>query len=69
MDKMSVLLDLSRFLNVEVQELTGAPWQLAPNGGAKVGDLGSIREMLSRYANLIEDDVPAPTAFGLRGIA
>lgn len=68
-DKMSVLLDLSRVLNVEVQELTGAPWQLAPNGGAKLSDLGSIRVVLTRYANLIEDDVPAPTAYGLRGVA
>lgn len=68
-DKMSVILDLSRVLDVDVQELTGTPWQLAPNGGPKVSDIGSIREVLTRYANLIEDDVPAPTAADLRGVA
>lgn len=68
-DKMSVILDLSRVLDVEAQELTGAPWQLAPNGGPKVGDIGSIRGVLTRYANLIEGDVPAPTASDLRTVA
>jgi hypothetical protein len=68
-DKMSVILDLSRILDVNVQELTGTGWQLAPNGGSKVSEIGSIREVLTRYANLIEDDVPAPSAFDLRGVA
>ncbi|MFC5140530.1 helix-turn-helix domain-containing protein [Actinomycetospora rhizophila] len=68
-DKMSVLLDMSRVLDVEVQALTGTPWQLAPNGGSRAEGLASVRGVLNRYANLIEDDVPAPSASSLRSIA
>ncbi|MFC5137232.1 helix-turn-helix domain-containing protein [Actinomycetospora rhizophila] len=68
-DRMSVLLDLSRLLNIEVQALTGTAWQLAPNGGPRAEGLGEIRSVLTRYANLVEDDVPAPTATSLRAVA
>lgn len=68
-DKMSVLLDMSRVLDVEVQALTGTSWQLAPNGGSRADGLASIRGVLNRYANLIEDDVPAPSPSSLRSTA
>lgn len=32
-DRMSVLIDLSRVLKVDISELTGQPFALAPNGG------------------------------------
>jgi transcriptional regulator with XRE-family HTH domain len=32
-DRMSVILDLSRVLHVEPESLTGRPWMYAPNGG------------------------------------
>src|SRR3954462_2068685 len=52
-DKMSVLLDLARVLHVEVEALTGRPWQLAPNGSA-IGDaLGDLRATLTNYNSLL----------------
>lgn len=68
-DRMSVLLDLSRLLNVEVQALTGTPWQLVLNGGPRAQGLGEVRSVLTRYGNLAEDDAPAPTATSLRAVA
>jgi transcriptional regulator with XRE-family HTH domain len=48
-DRMSVLLELSRLLHVDVQALTGAPWQLAPNGGPRAEGIGRIRGVLTQY--------------------
>jgi hypothetical protein len=63
---MSVLLDVSRLLHVDVQALTGAPWQLAPNGGPRADGIGSIRSVLTQYANLITAEHPAPDLVELR---
>lgn len=58
-DRMSVLLDLSRVLDVEVELLIGTPWRLAPNGGARSDGLATIRDALTRYANITDEDVAA----------
>lgn len=59
-DRMSVLLDLSRLLHVDVQALTGAPWQLAPNGGSRVEGIENVRAALNQYAGLLggNDSIP-----------
>ena len=51
-DRLSVLLDMARLLHVEVESLTGSPWQYAPNGGAVSADLDGVRRFFSRYDNL-----------------
>ncbi|OLM18213.1 MULTISPECIES: helix-turn-helix transcriptional regulator [unclassified Pseudonocardia] len=59
-DRMSVLLDLSRLLHVDVQALTGTPWQLAPNGGQRAEGIESVRTALNQYTGLLggNDTVP-----------
>jgi transcriptional regulator with XRE-family HTH domain len=51
-DRMSVLIDLSRALKVDISELTGQPFALAPNGGLEPEGLADIRRVLMRYAQL-----------------
>jgi transcriptional regulator with XRE-family HTH domain len=46
-DRMSVLIDLSRVLKVDIAELTGQPFALAPNGGLEPEGLADIRRALS----------------------
>ena len=57
---MSVLLDLSRLLHVEVQALTGTPWQLAPNGGPRGDGIETVRGVLTQYTSVVGGDRPAP---------
>lgn len=52
-DRLSVLLDLAKVLHVDVESLTGAPWQYAPNGAPSRDRLGEVRQVLSRYDNLL----------------
>jgi transcriptional regulator with XRE-family HTH domain len=52
-DRLSVLLDLAKVLHVDVESLTGAPWQYAPNGVPSHNRLGEVRQFLSRYDNLL----------------
>jgi len=59
-DRLSVLLDLSKVLHVEVDALTGRPWHLAPNGGPLVEGLGNVRQVLSRYSHVV-GDVSSPS--------
>jgi hypothetical protein len=66
---MSVLLELSRLLHVDVQALTGAPWQLAPNGGPRAEGIGRIRSVLTQYTNVIASDRPVPNWEDLRSSA
>src|SRR5262249_44835675 len=49
----SVLLDMARVLHVDVEALTGSPWQFAPNGGSVPSDLQDVRRFFSRYDSLI----------------
>jgi transcriptional regulator with XRE-family HTH domain len=51
-DRLSVLLDLARVLRVDVEALTGRPWQYAPNGSALAGGLIEVRRALTSYTAL-----------------
>src|SRR2546429_422320 len=50
--RVSGLLDMARGLHVEVEALTGRPWQYAPNGGRVPQDLDQIRKLFARYDHL-----------------
>jgi transcriptional regulator with XRE-family HTH domain len=52
-DRLSVLLDLARVLRVDVEALTGRPWQYAPNGSALAGGLSGVRKALTAYGELL----------------
>jgi transcriptional regulator with XRE-family HTH domain len=52
-DRLSVLLDVSRVLRVELEALTGQPWQFAPNGGPLMEGLDGVRRFFSRYDALL----------------
>lgn len=64
-DSLTVLLDLSRILRVDVQSLIGRPWQYAPNGNPGVDGLEEVRGYFTRYDDLLGDwsgqtlDLPA----------
>ena len=58
---MSVLIDLSRVLKVDIAELTGQPFALAPNGGLEPEGLADIRRVLMRYAELPSAINPSPS--------
>ncbi|MEO3937534.1 helix-turn-helix transcriptional regulator [Dermatophilaceae bacterium Soc4.6] len=60
-DRLSVLLDMSRILHVDVEALIGRPWDLAPNGGAQEDELVGIRRFFGRYdelAGVASDPLP-----------
>ena len=44
-------------LHVDVEALTGRPWQYAPNGSALVEGLDGVRRVLARYDALTRDPV------------
>ncbi len=52
-DRLSVLLDLARVLRVDVEALTGRPWQYAPNGSMLADGLTAVRRVLTSYAALL----------------
>jgi transcriptional regulator with XRE-family HTH domain len=52
-DRLSVILDLAKILHVEVEALTGQPWQYAPNGSSLVDGLDDVRRFFSQYDNLL----------------
>jgi hypothetical protein len=52
-----VLLDMARVLHVDVEALTGRPWQYAPNGSQLVEGLDGVRRVLARYDALTRDPV------------
>lgn len=52
-DSLTVLLDLSRILRVDVQSLIGRPWQYAPNGDPGVDGLEEVRGYFTRYDDLL----------------
>ena|SRR5690242_14958609 len=58
-DRLSVLLDLARVLHVDVQALTGRPWQYAPNGSALAGGLTSVRQALPATTGFLARSRPA----------
>jgi transcriptional regulator with XRE-family HTH domain len=58
-DRLSVLLDIARVLNVEVEALAGRPWQYAPNGSADVDSLAEVRRTFTRYDHLLGISTPS----------
>jgi hypothetical protein len=44
---------MAKVLHVDVESLTGAPWQYAPNGGSVPDSLSEVRRFLSRYDSLL----------------
>ena len=53
-DRLSVLIDIAHVLKVNVTDLTGQPFSLAPNGGFENDAVHAIRHALTRY-----DVIPA----------
>lgn len=53
-DRLSVLLDMSRVLHVEVKALIGRPWNYAPNGDPVVDGLDDIRSYFTSYSDLLD---------------
>jgi transcriptional regulator with XRE-family HTH domain len=53
-DRLSVLIDIAHILKVNVTDLTGQPFSLAPNGGLENDAVHAIRHALTRY-----DVIPA----------
>lgn len=51
-DRLSVLVDLAEILHVDVADLIGRPWRLAPNGGPLIGGLDTVRHTLAAYPYL-----------------
>ena len=64
-DRMSVLIDLSRVLKVDIAELTGQPFALAPNGGLEPEGLTDIRRVLMRYTELPAAINPGPSTIDI----
>ena len=58
-DRLSVVAEMARVLNVDVQDLTGRPWQYAPNGGVDVESLSEVRRTFTRYEHLRGTSAPA----------
>ncbi len=65
-DRLSVLLDMSRVLHVDVDSMIGRPWDLAPNGSHEGDDLAEIRRYFARYDQLLSDCARVDSAPGLR---
>ena len=53
-DRLSVLIDIAHVLKVNVTDLTGQPFSLAPNGSFQNDAVRAIRRALTRY-----DAIPA----------
>ena len=59
-DRLSVLLDLARVLSVEVEALTGRPWQYAPNGTMMASALTDRRRAFTSYNTLLGRETGGP---------
>lgn len=59
-DRLSVLIDLAEILHVEVADLVGRPWRLAPNGGPLIDGLDAIRYTLTDYPAITGAERAAP---------
>jgi hypothetical protein len=63
---------MAKILHVEVEALTGRPWQYAPNGTTLIDSLDEIGRALVRYSAMtggFEHDIEAPTPDALRARA
>jgi transcriptional regulator with XRE-family HTH domain len=63
-DKLSVLLDMARVLHVDVEALTGKPWQYAPNGSAMADGIVDVRRAFTRYDHLLGSTEAASLTLG-----
>lgn len=70
-DRLSVLLDLARVLQVDVQSLTGSTWQLAPNGKTTSTNLDQLRRAFTSYEAAIgsSDEVTSTVSDTRKAIA
>ena len=51
-DRLSTLTDLAAVLRVDVADLVGREWRLAPNGGSHVQAIDAIGRQLADYSHL-----------------
>ena len=58
-DRLSTLADLASMLRVDVAELIGKDWRLAPNGSRQVQVIDDIRGCLAGYTHLLGEQ-PRP---------
>lgn len=65
-DRLSVVADLSRVLQVDVESLIGRPWQVAPNGGHDVEALDGVRTYFAKYSALTQAETGTIDALDLR---
>ena len=56
-DRLSTLADLATVLRIDVADLIGREWRLAPSGSAQVRAIDAIRERLAGYSHLLGEDV------------
>lgn len=52
-DRLSTLTDLAAVLRIEVSDLIGKDWRLAPDGAPQVQALDAIRSQLAGYSHLL----------------
>ena len=52
-DRLSTLTDLAAVLRVDVADLVGREWRLAPNGGSHVQAIDAIGSQLADYSYLV----------------
>lgn len=57
-DKLSVLIDMARLLEIDVETLAGRPWKYAPNGGAHIASVDAIKTALTGYHHLLGTQSP-----------
>jgi transcriptional regulator with XRE-family HTH domain len=57
-DRLSIIIRLAQVLKVQVEDLTGHPLSLAPNGGAEYRAIPALRAALTNYEAI-------PAAFGI----
>jgi transcriptional regulator with XRE-family HTH domain len=55
-DRLSVLIDIAHVLKVNVTDLTGQPFSLAPNGNLENQTVHAIRQALTRYDAILVVD-------------
>jgi transcriptional regulator with XRE-family HTH domain len=56
-DRLSTLADLASVLRVDVADLIGREWRLAPNGAPHVQALGAIGRQLAGYSHLLGEQL------------
>jgi transcriptional regulator with XRE-family HTH domain len=57
-DRLSTLTDLAAVLRVDVADLVGREWRLAPNGGSHVQAINAIGGQLADYSYLVGERRP-----------